>query len=98
MLIVVITVSDFRSIISRIYANLAPGGVAELQDHTLHYFGEDDSAEEFFQASALARWFRYSKAGAAKRGKDIHNVANLKRLMIDAGFTDVVEEKVLVPM
>lgn len=84
--------------ISKVYSHLAPGGWAEFQDWGANYFGEDEAAEEFLQASALGRWIRYGIAGGAKLGRDFNAALNFKRHMIEAGFTDIVEEKVLVPM
>lgn len=84
--------------ISKVYSNLAPGGWAEFHEWGGECSGETDAAEEFYQASALARWHQYFIAGGATLGRDFRAAVKFKTYMTEAGFTDVVQEQVLAPM
>lgn len=60
--------------------------------------GESEAAEEFVQTSALKRWCELGVAGGAKFGRDFRAPQKYKEWMIEAGFVDVQEKQILVPV
>lgn len=46
----------------------------------------------------MRKWIRYGIAGSVKMGKEVHAALDFKRYMSEAGYMDIIEEKVFVPM
>lgn len=60
--------------------------------------GENEAAEEVVRNSALKRWCELGVAGGAKFGRDFRAPQKYKQWMIEAGFVDVEEKQILVPV
>lgn len=60
--------------------------------------GENEAAEEVVRNSALKRWCELGVAGGAKFGRDFRAPQKYKQWMIEAGFVDVQEKQILVPV
>lgn len=60
--------------------------------------GEDAKADAYVQYQPFKKWFDLMVAGGAANGRDFKCAANYKSWMIEAGFVDVVEKVVLVPV
>ena len=76
-----------RSVVERIYKNLAPGGYFELQDPCLPLRCDDGTLE----GTALAEWNRLMYEGMLQIGKDLKENLSYGQYMRDVGFEDVVE-------
>lgn len=61
-------------------------------------FGEDPRASAYLQQSPFQKWFQLMVAGGAARGRDFRVANKYKSWMIEAGFVDVVEKVVFVPV
>lgn len=84
--------------IARVYDHLQPGGWAEFHDFAFELVGEDEKANQFFQQSAVQEFFRTAVRGGAANGKDFEACRKLKHWMLEAGFVDVVEKPILLPL
>lgn len=84
--------------ISRVYDHLQAGGWAEFHDFAFELVGEDEKANETFERSAVHKFFKTAVLGGAANGKDFTACRNLKRWMLEAGFVDVVEKPILLPL
>lgn len=80
---------DARTIIRRIYENLAPGGYFELQDPCLPMRCDDGTME----GTALGEWNRLMDEGMLRMGKDLRDNLNWGRYMREVGFEGVVETR-----
>lgn len=60
--------------------------------------GENEAAEEVVRSSALKRWCELGVAGGAKFGRDFRAPQKYKQWMIEAGFVDIQEKQILVPV
>ncbi|KAJ4422946.1 hypothetical protein N0V82_002340 [Gnomoniopsis sp. IMI 355080] len=92
------TVNDHKAMISKVYDNLVPGGWAEFQDWTVEVIGENEAAEKIVQDSALKKWCELGVAGGAKFGRNFRAPLQYKQWMMEAGFVDIHEEQILVPV
>lgn len=90
--------SDFPAMIARMYDHLQPGGWAEFHDFAFELIGENPEAEATFQTSAVRTFFRTAVLGGAANGKDFEACRKLKHWMLEAGFVDVVEKPILLPL
>ncbi|CAN8103225.1 unnamed protein product [Discula destructiva] len=89
---------DHKAMIAKVYENLAPGGWGEFQEWTVEIVGEDEAAEEFVRKSALKKWCELGVAGGAKFGHDFRAALKYKQWMVEAGFVDIQERQILVPV
>lgn len=80
---------DAKTIIRRIYENLAPGGYFELQDPCLPMRCDDGTMD----GTALGEWNRLMDEGMLRMGKDLRDNLNWGRYMREIGFEGVVETK-----
>lgn len=80
---------DAKTIIHRIYDNLAPGGYFELQDPCLPMRCDDGTMD----GTALGEWNRLMDDGMLRMGKDLRDNLNWGRYMREIGFEGVVETK-----
>ncbi|KAK4098907.1 S-adenosyl-L-methionine-dependent methyltransferase [Parathielavia hyrcaniae] len=89
------TVADWARFYGQVRQNLKPGGWCEMQEYDAWIFSDDDSFE---RAVWTKEWVEKLDAGSKIFGKQI-NVANRqKQWMIDAGFEDVQEKIVRIPI
>lgn len=80
--------SDPRSILSKAYDALAPGGFLEMQDAVFPMHCHDTTLE----GTALDKWGQACVEAAAKIGRPWTNVPNYRRWMEELGFEDVHEK------
>lgn len=90
---------DPRGVMQKAYNNLEPGGWVEYEDTALEFVGADAEAEEYVQASPVARWIGLMKAGLWNAvGRDFTVALKYKQWMAEIGFTDIVEKPILCPV
>lgn len=75
--------------------NVKPGGWAEFHDYDLEWVSDDNSVTD---DSYTRKWNKLFLEACHKGGRTPSPGPNLKRLMEEAGFTNVVEEKRKFPM
>lgn len=80
---------DAKTIIRRIYDNLAPGGYFELQDPCLPMRCDDGTMD----GTALGEWNRLMDEGMLRIGKDLRDNLKWGQYMREIGFEGVVESK-----
>lgn len=85
--------SDFPKLFRNIYDNLVPGGWVEFME-TLIYFQSHDGTLE---GTALQRWNRLLIEGVKNMGRNVLSCAKYKKWMLETGFTNVEERKIIVP-
>ncbi|CAN8095503.1 unnamed protein product [Discula destructiva] len=90
--------NDMRGMFTRVYEHLVPGGWVELHDAEFVVQGEDEKASAYLQHTPYQRWFQTMVAGGAALGRDLTTANKFRGWMIEAGFVDVVEKVVLVPV
>ncbi|KAF3770582.1 S-adenosyl-L-methionine-dependent methyltransferase [Cryphonectria parasitica EP155] len=78
-----------KSVLQRIFDNLAPGGYFELQDPCLPMQCDDGS----WDGTALAEWNRLLYDGMLRTGKDLRDNLNWANYMRKIGFEAVVERR-----
>ncbi|MCJ1455766.1 hypothetical protein MMC28_006122 [Mycoblastus sanguinarius] len=89
------SVVDWPAFYKECYDHLAPGGYIEHSECNPDFYSDDGSVAEddmFHACTVLAR-----EAGQ-KFGKDLSQQENIKEMIIQAGFVDVVEELYKWPM
>ncbi|KAF3019014.1 hypothetical protein E8E14_013172 [Neopestalotiopsis sp. 37M] len=86
--------NDPHVVLGHAYNSMAPGGWVEFQESALEVF----QANPDFQGDAIMRWTRGCQRGAAAMGRDIDVARKYKGWLQQAGFVDVVEKKILLPM
>ncbi|RJE18742.1 Methyltransferase [Aspergillus sclerotialis] len=87
-------VRDFPLLFKRAKDNLKDGGWVEFVDFVGEPFSDDGTLAK---APNIAEWIRLIDEASHKSGKRLYIAENLKQWMIDAGFTNVVEEVYKVP-
>lgn len=60
--------------------------------------GENEAAEAVLQNSALKRWCELGVAGGARFGRDFRAPLKYKQWMMEAGFVEIHEQQILVPV
>ncbi|KAJ4388708.1 hypothetical protein N0V93_006167 [Gnomoniopsis smithogilvyi] len=90
--------NDIKSMITRVFEHLVPGGWAEFQDAEFEVVGENSAATAYLYNSPYYRWFRAMVAGGASFGRDFRVANKYKSWMMEAGFVNVVEKVVFVPV
>lgn len=88
--------NDVPTVIRRAYNSLAPGGWMEFQDpgfdfHQLEQHG-------IVSETALDRWLSLVQKGAIKCDRNLTKARLYKKQLEDAGFVDVYEKVVNVPV
>ncbi|KAH8650187.1 S-adenosyl-L-methionine-dependent methyltransferase [Xylariales sp. PMI_506] len=89
--------NDHVGVLQRIYNNLRPGGWVEYHEYLPEIFGKDDVSQQAMETSAVFEWSERAVRGAARFGRDMKIARQYKQLLINNGFVDVVEKKVLAP-
>lgn len=87
------TFKDHRRVIDSALENLSPGGWMEWQD----FYCELQCIDDTLKGTALERWCKLYIDGGKKLGRDMLAPRRYKRLMEDAGFVNVTEERLVIP-
>ncbi|KAI1842092.1 hypothetical protein JX266_011743 [Neoarthrinium moseri] len=85
--------NDTTTVIKHAYDNLAPGGWIEFQDSALEFLSIDGSHE----GTAMQRYSAEVIKGAAALGRNLLTARHYKDWLVEAGFVDVVEKKLMWP-
>lgn len=88
-------VGDWPRLVGQVFDNVRPGGWVEFQDHNLVFYAEDDS---YSQNSDAAQWVRLLMRASRLAGKEPCPGPKLRGWMSDAGFVNVTERKVRLPI
>ncbi|KAL1596306.1 hypothetical protein SLS60_008951 [Paraconiothyrium brasiliense] len=88
-------INDWEKLSTQCYENLQPGGWLEFQEPMAWVESDDDTIE---RAHNLQQWQQLCNDGAAQFGKVIKVGHLLKDLLLNAGFVDVHEKVVKVPI
>ncbi|KAF2634511.1 S-adenosyl-L-methionine-dependent methyltransferase [Massarina eburnea CBS 473.64] len=89
-------VADWDRLCRQSYANLNAGGYMELQEPIARFDCDDGSFEEL--GKDLYQWQELCNDAARKFGKEMQRAGELKGQMLNAGFVDVHEKIVKVPI
>ncbi|KAK6220556.1 hypothetical protein LQW54_002001 [Pestalotiopsis sp. IQ-011] len=85
-----------QTVIKSAFENLNSGGWIEFQDATMELHSSKGVA--YLDGNPLKRLFDLAIQGAAKHGRNIVVSRYLKQWLEEAGFVDVVEKKLAVPI
>ena len=83
------SIKDWPKLFRQAYDNLNPGGYIELCDPTNPAVSDDGTLAE---DSDLAKWGNYMLEASEKMGAPLDSANRYKQQLIDAGFTNVVQE------
>ncbi|PMD32177.1 S-adenosyl-L-methionine-dependent methyltransferase, partial [Hyaloscypha variabilis F] len=83
-----------RGIVQKIFENLAPGGYFELQDPCLPMRCDDRTLE----GTPLNDWNENLVEAMSRIGRNLKDGQNWGQYMREAGFVDVVEHRICVPV
>ncbi|CCC12541.1 unnamed protein product [Sordaria macrospora k-hell] len=82
-----------KEVMASAFQQLQPGGWMEWQDYYPHIQSVDNS----IAGTALERWTRMYVEGGQRLGRDMLAPRRYKQWMEEAGFINVVEEKLVIP-
>jgi len=88
-------VSDWPALVKQAYHNVKPGGWVEFQDHNIEWYAEDGT---YSQTSDAAIWMRELMRSARLMGKEPCPGPKLEQWIRDAGFKNVVHQKIKLPI
>lgn len=77
------------------HSSLKPGGWFEFQEQQFQAFCDDGTMPENYLVN---EWWKYVAQGIAVFKKDIDAVLKLKQYFSDAGFVNVEEREIKVPL
>lgn len=83
-----------RSIVQKIFENLSPGGYFELQDPTFPMKCDDGTLD----GTPLNEWGERMIESMARIGRNLTDGQNWGQYMREAGFEDVTEHRIYVPV
>ncbi|ORY63892.1 S-adenosyl-L-methionine-dependent methyltransferase [Pseudomassariella vexata] len=87
--------NDPLTVIQHSFDNLNAGGWVEIQDVCMELHGVDKTIED----TELQRFCRLGRQGFQLLGRDVvDRVFRYKKWLIDAGFVDVIEKRLPVPV
>ncbi|KAK3986961.1 S-adenosyl-L-methionine-dependent methyltransferase [Cladorrhinum sp. PSN332] len=89
------TVNDWARFYRQIRTHLKPGAYCEMQEYDAWIFSDDDSFE---RATWTKEWVEKLDEASLQFGKRINVARHHKQWMIDAGFEDVQERVVRIPI
>ncbi|KAG7290046.1 hypothetical protein NEMBOFW57_000038 [Staphylotrichum longicolle] len=89
------TVADWANFYRQARQNLKPGGWCEMQEYDAWIFSDDDS---FDRAPWTKEWVEKLDGASKMFGKQINVAKKHKQWMIDAGFEDVTEKVIRIPI
>lgn len=83
-----------------IYSNLKPGGYIELQEYSTEVCSPDPNVSPRSSGSTVAYWAQLFNEAATISGRPPGSVVtkNIRRDLINAGFVDVREEILMLPL
>lgn len=86
---------DVTAVMRKAFDGLAPGGWIEFQDPGFDYHGLQEGS---MAGTALEQWLTLVREGAELRGRDLTKARLYKTQLEEAGFVDVYERVVNVPV
>jgi hypothetical protein len=86
--------TNFATMMEKVYDYMRPGGWIELQDVDWHVYSDDGTAS----GTVLERFFQTVGIGGAAMGRDMYKARSYKATLEEAGFVDVVEQQIPVPL
>ncbi|EGD96290.1 hypothetical protein TESG_03743 [Trichophyton tonsurans CBS 112818] len=89
------SISDYDKFFAQAYENLLPGGYLEMQSTEANFFSDDGTRERAVTANL---WQKLLVKGYRKFGKPLNVEQTWAEKMRAAGFVDVVEEVIKVPV
>lgn len=89
------SIGDWARFYTECLRNITPGGWIELQDHDFTIYSHDDSTE---RSPQLQLWMQEMNDAASRAGKRLDAVNHHAQGLRDAGFINVVEEVVEIPI
>lgn len=84
---------DLPKFAKNCFDNLAPGGYIELMEATMLFQAVDDS----FEGTAMQRWNKGMLDGVRRIGRDPLAPLGLNRLLKEAGFVNITEQRIPIP-
>ena len=85
--------TSHKDIMMSAFQQLKPGGWMEWQDYYPHLQAKDTT----LAGTSLERWSRMYIEAGQRLGRDMLAPRRYKQLMEEAGFINVVEEKLVIP-
>ncbi|EEU36688.1 uncharacterized protein NECHADRAFT_72681 [Fusarium vanettenii 77-13-4] len=83
-----ISVGNWKDYLRQIYENLEPGGFVEIQEVDIAMKSDDDTLTPKNQ---LAIWNKLLNSASEKMGRAMVTHKHIKDLMVEVGFTDIVD-------
>ncbi|KAH8681757.1 hypothetical protein BX600DRAFT_429674 [Xylariales sp. PMI_506] len=99
--------TDTRTVMQNAFENLNEGGWVEFQDPIVNFYGFDNTTSKAFVLTLSDERYEHSKikicfdaVGKAfeSRGRDIRKPRFYKQWLAEAGFTDITEKILPIPM
>ncbi|CAN8096542.1 unnamed protein product [Discula destructiva] len=90
--------NDFEAMFAKVLEHLKPGGWAEFHESSLELVPADEAAAVVLRNSTLQKCFDLMLQAGINMGRDFDAPRKFKRWMIEAGFEDVIEKQILVPV
>ncbi|EAW10017.1 class I SAM-dependent methyltransferase [Aspergillus clavatus NRRL 1] len=89
------SISDWDRLFQQAYQHLQPGGYYEIQEFRAWFHSQDGPLPE---DSSIALWQRLLTEGTARFGKPLNIVEKLPKKLASAGFSDVHEDILKIPI
>lgn len=89
------SIGDWARFYTECLHNITPGGWIELQDHDFAIYSHDDSTD---RSPQLQLWMEEMKDAALRAGKRLDAVNHHAQGLRDAGFINVTEQVVEIPI
>ncbi|KAN0092228.1 S-adenosyl-L-methionine-dependent methyltransferase [Hyaloscypha variabilis] len=86
---------DLPKVLSEAYRSIKPGGWIEFQEQQYHAFCDDDTMPEHHM---LNEWWENLRKALAEFGRDLQAVLKMEQLLRDAGFVNIEERVVKIPI
>ncbi|KAL2272045.1 hypothetical protein VTJ83DRAFT_1416 [Remersonia thermophila] len=90
------TVADWPMFYQQVHTHLKPGGWIEMQEYDASVFSDDDP--NLLRAPWTKEWVEKIDVASRQFGKTLNVARFHKQWMIDAGFEDVEEKVVRIPI
>jgi len=89
------SIGDWPLLFTRILNALRPGGWVEMQEFDVWFRSEEGDLPA---DSAIAQWQQYLDEASSMFGKQLNSASQLKQKVIEAGFEDVRDDIIKVPI
>lgn len=89
-------IQDWNLLFHRIYDNLKPGGWVEMQEYEAWLFSKSDPT--LSRCPNVKKWIELVNESSSKFGKEVDMAPKQKKLIEDAGFVDVQEKILPIPV